>query len=102
MIQEIHKLSDIKEETFLIYKHSITCSVSAHANQIIKEFSEKHPEVAIYKIVVQTDEELKWEIADRYGVKHETPQVIIVREGRVIASQNHYNIERLEQFYTNV
>lgn len=98
-MKDIHKLKDIKGETYIIYKHSITCSVSTYANKLLLDFEKKHPEIPIYKVVVQTDEELKWEIADEYGVKHETPQIIVVKNGKMVASADHYHIDNIEQYF---
>lgn len=100
MITEIHTLDDIKEDTCLIFKHSSTCPVSANASKVVTTFSKKHPEVHIYMNIVQNEKELKWALADKYGVKHESPQIIVLRDGKVTASANHYHIENIEQYFS--
>ncbi len=99
MITEINALKDITEHTYIIFKHSLTCPISQHAKKIVEEYSAKHEELPIYLNVVQTHEQLKHIIADTYGVKHETPQIIVVKDDKMVASASHYNIEKLEQYF---
>lgn len=99
MLIEINALKDIKEPTCIIYKHSITCPVSGYARKLINEFVKTHEDIPVYMNIVQINEELKWAIAEKYGVKHETPQVIIIKKGKMVASASHYHIENLASYF---
>ena len=43
-------------------------------------------------ITVQTHRELSTAVAKRLGVRHETPQALLIREGRVVWSASHFRV----------
>jgi monothiol bacilliredoxin len=71
----------------VIFKHSLTCPISFDAYEQLADFE---GEVAI--IEVQRARELSREIAQRLGVAHESPQVLILRHGRVVWNASHFDI----------
>ena len=75
----------------IIFKHSLTCGTSAYAKQFIDELSQTED---VIFLVVQKERELSREIAEKLGIKHESPQLIIVRRGRVAAVFNHWHITK--------
>jgi bacillithiol system protein YtxJ len=76
-----------KERPVVIFKHSLTCPISAGAYEQMAEFA---GEVAL--IEVQRARELSTEIENRLDVAHESPQVIILRSGQVVWKASHYKI----------
>lgn len=100
MIIEINSLDELQGEEYIIYKHSSTCSRSAMMKEHVDEFAKKHPEVSIFMNVVQHNEELKWAIQDKFNIKHESPQIIIVRNDVVVAQANHLEVQNIEKMYT--
>jgi bacillithiol system protein YtxJ len=68
----------------IIFKHSNACSISsgayAHMSQV---------ECTIGIVTVQEAREVSAEIERRLGVAHESPQVLIVRNGSVVWSASH-------------
>ncbi|HSS22289.1 MAG TPA: bacillithiol system redox-active protein YtxJ [Pyrinomonadaceae bacterium] len=76
-----------KEQPVVIFKHSLTCSISA---SVYEEMAAFDGEVAL--IEVQKSRELSEEIASRLGVVHESPQVIVLRNGQVVWNASHFNI----------
>lgn len=76
-----------KERSVVIFKHSLTCPISAGAYEQMAEFE---GEVAL--IEVQRARELSTEIENRLGVAHESPQVIVLRNGQVVWSASHFKI----------
>ena len=67
------------ENPVVIFKHSATCPFSAKAQEQVSNC--KH-DLDIYGIVVQYASELKAEIAEKTGVEHASPQVIILNNGK--------------------
>jgi bacillithiol system protein YtxJ len=49
-------------------------------------------EVALVEI--QAARELSREIENRTGIRHESPQVIILRDGQVVWNASHWKIDR--------
>lgn len=76
-----------KERPVVIFKHSLTCPISAGAYDQMAEFA---GEVAL--VEVQRARELSTEIENRLGLAHESPQVIVLRNGQVVWSASHFKI----------
>lgn len=76
-----------KRQPVVIFKHSLTCPISAAAYDQMAEFE---GEVAL--VEVQRARELSREIEDRLGVAHESPQVIVLHNGQVAWNASHFKI----------
>ncbi|MDX1530309.1 MAG: bacillithiol system redox-active protein YtxJ [Rhodothermales bacterium] len=74
-----------------LLKHSIACPVSARGQQ---EFVglEAPDDPPLYVVVVQYARDLSRRIAERLGVRHETPQVIVVKDGEAAYHASHHAI----------
>ena len=78
----------------LLFKHSNTCSVSARASAQVDRFlSSQHaaPFTAAV-VVVQTARSLSDRIEERLGIRHETPQAIVLRDGEPVWSASHWDV----------
>jgi bacillithiol system protein YtxJ len=75
------------EEPVILFKHSNSCGVSARA---YREMAKLAAPVGI--VTVQDARALSNEIESRFGLPHETPQVLIVREGTLAWSASHFRI----------
>ncbi|HEY6230400.1 MAG TPA: bacillithiol system redox-active protein YtxJ [Pyrinomonadaceae bacterium] len=76
-----------KEHAVVIFKHSLTCPISSSAYDEMAAFD---GEVALLE--VQRSRELSQQIEDRLGVVHESPQVIVLRNGQVVWNASHFKI----------
>jgi bacillithiol system protein YtxJ len=74
-------------EPVLLFKHSDACPISARAYRQMEEV--KTP-VSI--VVVQKSRDLSQQVAERTGVRHETPQALVLRNGRVVWNASHFDI----------
>jgi bacillithiol system protein YtxJ len=75
-----------QEEPVVLFKHSNTCPISAMAYQRMQEV----PDVAL--VVVQRSRELSRAVETRTGVRHESPQVLVLRRGESVWSASHFDI----------
>jgi bacillithiol system protein YtxJ len=80
-------LSRSHEKPVIIFKHSSTCPISAAAYQ---QMSRIDGEIAL--VVVQRAREVSREVEARTGVEHESPQTIILRNGKAVWSASHWSI----------
>ncbi len=80
-----------EEQPVIIYKHSNACGLSLMAEREITKLAEKLP-FPVYQVTVQTHRSLSNEIATRTGVRHETPQVIILYKGEVVFHTSHSKV----------
>jgi bacillithiol system protein YtxJ len=80
-------LSHSAEQPVILFKHSATCGISARA---YREMTKLEKPIAL--VTVQKARALSNEIASRFALPHETPQVLIVRDGKLAWSASHFRI----------
>lgn len=88
-------LESSERQTVLFFKHSATCGVSVRAFNEFQKYLES-PEGSLarnYVIVVQKSRDASNELARLVGVEHESPQAIIVRNGRAVWNDSHLAIK---------
>lgn len=77
----------------LIFKHSATCGTSAVASEEIDDLAAAVPLPAdIYVLRIQSARALSNEIERRFRVRHESPQILLIRDGKVVWSATHYRV----------
>lgn len=90
-IYTIEALAELFDEShnrpIVFFKHSITCPISKN---VFREVSSVNSE--IWVMVVQDARKVSNEISEKTGIPHESPQVIIIRDGKVIYHSSHYDI----------
>jgi bacillithiol system protein YtxJ len=84
-LDEVFEVS--KTKPIILFKHSTTCPISAN---IFEEVS--NVDSTIFLVVVQDSRELAKAIAEKTGIKHESPQAIVVKDGKSIYHASHYDI----------
>ena len=101
-VHRIDELDDLLAESgnhpLLLFKHSRSCGISAEAlDELIEHLNSSavggptHP--TRYAVVtVQTHREVSNAVAARLGIRHETPQAIIVRGGKAVWSASHFRV----------
>jgi len=80
-----------EDQTVLIFKHSSACSVSARADQELTTLAGES-DLPIYQVVVQQARPVSNEIADTLGVRHETPQAILLRDRAPVYHTSHFEV----------
>ncbi len=83
----------LRQELAVIYKHSRFCPTSARALNKIREFADRNPEVPVYQIDVIRDRSLSMQLADDLGIRHESPQAIVLQNGRPVAHGSHRDVQ---------
>ncbi len=91
-VTEVGSLDELlarsKEQPVVIFKHSTMCSISAGA---YLEMTRYNGEVVL--VEVQSARELSAEIARRTGVVHESPQVIVLLDEKVVWNGSHSKVQ---------
>ncbi len=77
----------------LIYKHSVECGTSGVALEEIRDLAAR-PSIGarIGVILVQPARDVSNEVARRFSVRHESPQILLVQDGRVLWHASHYRV----------
>lgn len=78
-------------ENCLVYKHSTTCPISATAGQEVRAMKTDLP---IYWVNVREQRDLSNWVAETYQVTHESPQLILIRDGKSQRVWSHYEVNR--------
>jgi bacillithiol system protein YtxJ len=93
-LNEIIDLSN--EKPVAIFKHSTRCSVSRMAlKQFENEFNSSD-KVTPYFLDLIAHRDISNEIANRFGVTHQSPQLILIKEGKAIYNVSHSDIDAEE------
>ena len=93
-LDEIIAISN--EKPVAIFKHSTRCSVSRMAlKQFENEFNSSD-KVTPYFLDLIEYRAISNEIANRFGVTHQSPQLILIKEGKAVYNVSHSDIDAKE------
>lgn len=82
-----------RERTVVIFKHSLTCPVSTAALREYERFlGGDAGELDATLIEIQRHRPLSDRVASRTGVRHESPQALVLRGGEVSWHASHWSI----------
>jgi thioredoxin 1 len=77
----------------LLFKHSRHCGVSCEAlDELQIHVDSSDASVAYKMITVQTHRPVSDAAAERLGLRHETPQAILLRGGKAVWNASHWRI----------
>ena len=86
-------LAESHERPVLLFKHSRYCGVSCEALDELQSHIESAGGDTAYKMItVQTHRAVSDAVVERLGLRHETPQAILVRDGKVVWNASHFRI----------
>lgn len=76
-----------------IFKHSTRCSVSRMALKQFENEFDLSDKVTPYFLDLIAYRDVSNEIASRFGVMHQSPQLILIKEGKAIYNASHSDID---------
>ena len=91
-------LSESHTRPLLVFKHSFTCGTSAEAlDELIEHLNDDivasgGPDTAYAIVTVQTHRDVSNAVTTKLGVRHETPQALLIRNGRVVWAASHFRV----------
>ncbi|MCL7763822.1 bacillithiol system redox-active protein YtxJ [Polaribacter sp. Z014] len=96
-LTDIGQLEEIKNqsktEAVLIFKHSTRCGISSMViKQFEKLFTEEHQNLKVYYLDLLNYRGISDEVGYTFQVMHQSPQLIVVRNGVSIENVSHYDI----------
>lgn len=86
-----------RERDLWLFKHSTRCGASAYALLELEKFLREHGDAldaTVRLLEVPRQRELSDAVAERTGVRHQSPQLLVLRDGKVIWQASHWGIER--------
>jgi bacillithiol system protein YtxJ len=75
----------------VIFKHSTRCSISNVAFQRVDKANQPVA-TDFYLLDVITHRSLSLKVAERFGVNHESPQVLVIKNGECVYDDSHLGI----------
>ena len=104
-LNSINQLDEIdtisQEKPVVLFKHSTRCSISRFAlKRFDAEFNYDEDKIDWYLLDLLNYRDISNEMARRYKVEHQSPQIIVVRNGKAVFSSTHDGIDAhdLKQF----
>ena len=81
------------ERPVAIFKHSTTCGISAMVkDQLFGGWDLPIEDVEMYYLDLLAKRPISNEVAARLGVVHQSPQIILIKDGKAIFNKSHHAI----------
>lgn len=93
LLRETSEFDRLLEEPLaIVFKHSTSCGISAQAHRETERFLEEHPEHSVHKVEVREFRRVSDHIEAKTGVRHESPQLLVLRDGRIVWQGSHSRV----------
>jgi bacillithiol system protein YtxJ len=84
------------ERPVFLFKHSTRCGISAGRWRAFCGLAETEPRAVYRRVLVIENRDLSREVAQKTGITHQSPQVILFHNGRAVWDASHYSITEAE------
>lgn len=81
------------EKPAVIFKHSTRCSISRMALKQFENEFDSAEAVTPYFLDLIAYREISNEIANRFNVHHESPQILLIKDGQSVYDASHSDID---------
>lgn len=105
VLSKIEQLDELVEESktkpVAIFKHSTRCGISRGVLKMLeRNYKLTDAQLKLYYLDLLENRNISNEIASRFKVQHESPQMIVIKNGAVVHHDSHHSIEasHLERF----
>lgn len=97
-LTEISQLTEIEglseSTTVAVFKHSTTCGIS---RMVLRSFEAEYEEqldntVALYFLDLKAHRDISNGIAEKFSVRHESPQLVVLKNREVVHHSSHQDI----------
>lgn len=95
-VDQIEKIrAESKKNPVLIFKHSTRCNISRTSlDRLERSWKDDEMEnVTLYFLDLLSYREMSARISEEFGVEHESPQVIIIRDEQPTYDRSHFEID---------
>jgi len=81
-----------KQNTVVIFKHSTRCGTSRAVLKAFEKQTKPLEYVKFYFLDLIKYRDISNKIASDFNINHQSPQLIILKEGKAIAHGSHYSV----------
>jgi bacillithiol system protein YtxJ len=97
-LQSEDQLEDLvaisEQQACLIFKHSTRCSISAIAKtRLERNWEIEANQLVPYYLDLLAYRDLSQQVAQQFGITHQSPQVLVIRNGRCVFDASHLSID---------
>jgi bacillithiol system protein YtxJ len=89
-------VNESTEKPVVIFKHSTRCSISRMALRQFEQEFDLEEKVVPYYLDLLEHRDISNEIANRFGVYHQSPQLILIKDGKAIYDRSHESIDAIK------
>ena len=86
-------VNESTEKPVVIFKHSTRCSISRMALRQFEQEFDLEEKVVPYYLDLLEHRDISNEIANRFGVYHQSPQLIVIKDGKAVYDRSHESID---------
>lgn len=97
-LSQEEQLQTIKNESIerpiLIFKHSTTCPISGTSKARLERSwnEEEAKNIKAYYLDLLQNRGLSAAVAETFSVEHESPQVLLIKDGKSVYNESHFGI----------
>jgi len=97
VLEQAGQLQAIAEQSFekpqVLFKHSTRCGMSSMAKQQLEhDWNFDRDDFDMYYLDLIAHRDVSNQIADQFGITHQSPQLIIVHQGKAVYDTSHHAI----------
>ncbi|MES2727466.1 MAG: bacillithiol system redox-active protein YtxJ [Bacteroidota bacterium] len=99
-LTQVAELNTINEESnsqkILVFKHSTRCNISSSAlNRLERNWNDTTDSAKLkpYYLDLIAHRDISAEIASKWNIEHESPQVLVIKNGKCIYNNSHLGID---------
>jgi len=94
-LEQLDEIAEISNAVpVLIFKHSTTCGISRMALRgFEKNYNYDKKKIEPYFLDLKQHRDISQAIAEKFNVRHESPQVLLIKNGTAIYHTSHSDID---------
>ena len=98
-LADLNQLEEINASAkpVIIFKHSTRCGISSMVlRKFEKNFAIEDNKLKMYFLDLIAFRNISNQIAENYGAEHQSPQLIVIKNGKAIAHNSHSEIHTID------
>ena len=91
-IEDLRQVSN--DKPVVVFKHSTRCSISGMVlSRLQREWNEEEMEgIEFYFLDLLSNRDISSKVAEKFGVEHQSPQLIIIKDGEAVYNTSHMGV----------
>ena len=94
-LESLEQLDEIvvSKGNSIIFKHNTTCPISRNAKRKLQEDGDLLPDnTPVFLVDLIANREISNAVANKLNVKHESPQLLVIKDGKCTYNESLFNI----------